>query len=299
MVARMSLVTAQTFALFVSGSTEPSSNVGPWLKSGTEWYVWSPTAGNYVPITVPIESLGYVIGDTPPDPTVTYFWIQTDGSGSPLALKIYFSGAWTDVYATKFAGYSTTTEMNTAIAAALAAYSTTADMNTAIAAGDAATLAASEAYTDAAIAGIPPQTPFAVYPAQGIAATQTIAINGAPHQVTFGSAAINPAPAPFNIGTNRYTAPATGIYNVSVSTQFDNDTGTPAGMQVSVSLYKNGSFIGNSMADLDNTPSPTGRTQFHGLFGGFCRNRGRRGYRKYHPHRGADQRESSQRIKYT
>src|SRR4051812_16409201 len=83
MVARMRLVTAQTFALFVSGSTEPSSNVGPWLKNGNSWYVWSNTTGNYVPITIPASSLGYFIGSASPDHTVYNFWIETTVGGSP------------------------------------------------------------------------------------------------------------------------------------------------------------------------------------------------------------------------
>lgn len=99
LVARMRLVTAQTFALFVAGSTEPSSNSGPWLKNDSEWWVWSDTAGAYVPITITPESLGYTIGSVAPDPNVYSFWIETTAGGSPLALKIYYAGAWTDVYA--------------------------------------------------------------------------------------------------------------------------------------------------------------------------------------------------------
>lgn len=50
--ARLSLVTAQTFALFVAGSTAPLSNVGPWLKDGTTWYVWYDSLGAYAPAQV-------------------------------------------------------------------------------------------------------------------------------------------------------------------------------------------------------------------------------------------------------
>jgi len=47
---RLSLQTAQSFALFVSGSTAPLSNVGPWFNTSTNtWWVWSNTDGAYVP----------------------------------------------------------------------------------------------------------------------------------------------------------------------------------------------------------------------------------------------------------
>jgi hypothetical protein len=97
MIQRMSLVTQATFALFVTGSTEPSSNVGPWLKNGTEWWVWSNTAGAYVPITIEPQSLGYYIGSTEPDPAVYQFWIETTVGGAPVSLNIYYNGAWTSV----------------------------------------------------------------------------------------------------------------------------------------------------------------------------------------------------------
>lgn len=50
---RLSLVTAQTFALFVTGSTAPLSNVGPWLKDGLTWYVWDANTGTYIPEPIP------------------------------------------------------------------------------------------------------------------------------------------------------------------------------------------------------------------------------------------------------
>lgn len=40
---------------FQVGSTKPTSNLGPWLKTtatGGEWWVWSATSSDYVPLTV-------------------------------------------------------------------------------------------------------------------------------------------------------------------------------------------------------------------------------------------------------
>lgn len=118
LAARMYLVTEQAFSLFVSGSTAPLSNVGPWLKDDMEWWVWSDTEGAYVPITANQQTLEYFIGSTTPDKDVYQFWIQTNGGGQPQALKIWYNGAWTDVYAQTLASYATVAQMNTAIAAA-------------------------------------------------------------------------------------------------------------------------------------------------------------------------------------
>lgn len=291
MVARMSLVTAQAYALFVKGSTAPTSDVGPWLKNDSEWYVWDPGTAAYVPITLDSASLGYFIGNAAPNQNIYNFWIETAISGSPTALKIYYNGAWTDVYASAFApyltiaaynasiaSYSTTTAMNAAIAAALTVYSTTTAMNAAIAAAvvpystttamNAAIAAALASYstTTAMNAAIAAAT-FASYPAQGVRNAQTITINGVAQKIAFDNAVINPAPAPFNAGTNRYTAPATGIYEVSFGSQFDNSTGTASGMEVGVGLHKNGAFIGNGMGDLDSTPSPNGSRWSPGFAG--------------------------------
>lgn len=51
LVARMSLVTNVAFALFVTGATAPLSDVGPWFNTTTgTWWIWSSTAGAYVPM---------------------------------------------------------------------------------------------------------------------------------------------------------------------------------------------------------------------------------------------------------
>lgn len=64
-VARMSLVTAVSFALFVSGATAPLSNVGPWFNTTTNsWWVWSDSAGEYVPEPV-ILPANYPVRATP------------------------------------------------------------------------------------------------------------------------------------------------------------------------------------------------------------------------------------------
>lgn len=222
LVARMSIVTSQSYALFVTGSTAPTSNVGPWFKTpDNEWYGWSDTAGAYVPISIVQASLGYIISSAAPDPLIYQFWIETTVGGSPLAIKIYYSGAWVDVYATTFASYSTTTQMNAAIAAAVSGAS------------------------------------FPVYPAKaGILAAQTIDINNTYQQLTLNVTSINPVPAPFNIVSYRYIAPAAGIYQFAFKAQIDDASSTPATLEINVAVYKNGVLLeGSEASQVNATPS--------------------------------------------
>lgn len=61
---------------FTVGNTKPTSDVGPWLKTsstGAEWWVWSSTAADYVPLTVslPTISANSIDGAVLIDGTVT------------------------------------------------------------------------------------------------------------------------------------------------------------------------------------------------------------------------------------
>ena len=94
--------TEQSFALFTTGSTAPTSDTGPWAKNGNTWYYWDSGTGAYVPFLLDAASLKYSVSNVAPDPTIYLFWIELDGAGSPLALKTYFGGAWVDVYATVY-----------------------------------------------------------------------------------------------------------------------------------------------------------------------------------------------------
>lgn len=259
MVQRMRLVTAQTFALFVTGSTEPSSNVGPWLKNGTEWWVWSDSEGAYVAISIPASSLGYYIGSSSPDQNIYSFWIETTVGGSPLALKIYYGGAWVDVYATTLAAYAPLaspglTGTPTTPTAAPGTNTTQIASTAFVTAAQAVTLAAANAYTDAEIAGIP--AAMNTVPGVGrLNVAQSIPADGTQTVMTIDSAPINSDGA-IVIADNAYVAPATGTYHFDVFTQFQNDTATASGVEVNVQLFVNG--VGTDKQDLDGTPSPNG-----------------------------------------
>lgn len=240
-VARLYAESTEAISFFAAGSVAPSSNVGPWLRNGQTWYVWDDGLAMYVPQVLAPESLGYTASAVAPDQTIYTFWIELNGSGKAIAIKYYSGGAWKDVYEDKFATFQTT--------AGMASYSTTTQMDAAIA---------------AAIAAIPSSNS---YRAQAVAGPQTIAIDGNQYKLAFSTAIINPAPAPFDTTNRRYIAPADGGYWVSVSTQWDNDTGTPSGMEVSIALYKNGVYVGNQMGDIDSTPSPNGARWSPGFSG--------------------------------
>lgn len=225
------IFTEQSFALFTTGATAPTSDTGPWAKDGNSWYYWDSGTGSYVPFIVPPESLRYSVSATEPDPAIYLFWIKLDGLGSPLGVFTYYSGAWVDVYSA--AGYLTIAAFN----AAIANYSTTAQMNTAIG----VSLAAANAYTDAAVAGIPAQNQ---YPAVSTASGQSDAPNGSDYPIAGLS----------------YVAPVTGKYLVSVQAQMDGAGVSASTMQVLIFVTVNG--VSSGAGGGDATPSPVGTRWF-------------------------------------
>lgn len=53
---------------FVVGDVEPSSNQGPWLKGGTEWWVFDSTVGGYVPLNIDNSILTlFIVSSTEPE----------------------------------------------------------------------------------------------------------------------------------------------------------------------------------------------------------------------------------------
>ena len=90
---------------FVIGDVAPASNQGPWLKNGTQWYVWEDSGVNgagYYPLDVSASiSEQIYIGDvsgTTPDPTKYSLWLKLRGT---LVLGLYY-------YAGTSAGWVTT-----------------------------------------------------------------------------------------------------------------------------------------------------------------------------------------------
>jgi hypothetical protein len=217
------------FALFVTGATAPSSDVGPWLANGNEWRVWDSDTGAYVPIFIAQESLRYFIGSSAPDEEIYEFWIETNGSGIPQALKIWHSGAWTDVYAATLSGYVTTAYL-------AANYSTTTQMNTAIAA---AITAAAKRY------------PVRAEPS----VTQTVLVDGNNHKVNFANVVFDPEDV-WDEANSVYEAPVNGIYLVSAELQVDIGTAVASGMEMGLDGVKNGVTV--VMSSGTSVASPPG-----------------------------------------
>lgn len=85
---RLTISPSEPWSSFVNGGAQPSSNVGPWLKNGNEWWVWSAALGTYtyhsqngaglVAKSVPLTALA----DGSPKSVLTY-----DASGRPALIS--------------------------------------------------------------------------------------------------------------------------------------------------------------------------------------------------------------------
>lgn len=78
MVRRMRIVSPSGSSFFVTGDTEPTSNVGPWLRNGTQWFVFDDATKRYVPldISASFTPAFWMQASTPPssNPPV---WLRT------------------------------------------------------------------------------------------------------------------------------------------------------------------------------------------------------------------------------
>lgn len=85
------------------GDNEPTSNVGPWLKNGTQWFVWDETVKRYVPLDISeSETTWYHIGASTPATSDPPVWLKTtkdrseaDPSvGNPISWYVFNGAAW-------------------------------------------------------------------------------------------------------------------------------------------------------------------------------------------------------------
>jgi microcystin-dependent protein len=76
MVERLSILSPVGTNFFVVGDIEPSSDLGPWLKNGSQWWVFSASEGHYVPIDISasLPKFAFIQADDPGEP----------GEGDPL-----------------------------------------------------------------------------------------------------------------------------------------------------------------------------------------------------------------------
>ncbi len=82
---------------FVVGDVEPSSNVGPWLKGGVEWWVFDETAGKYVPLNIDNSILSlFIVSDTEPEAPGSddaQIWLHT-ASGRVIGWFFWTGSEW-------------------------------------------------------------------------------------------------------------------------------------------------------------------------------------------------------------
>lgn len=207
---------------FVVSGAQPSSNVGPWLKNGTEWYVWSDVLATYIPQVISSEALKYSVSVATPDPNKYLLWADLN---SPQALKYYNGSAWVDLYATKFADYSTTVQMNTAISAAAASL---------------------------------PMGKGA-FSARSVGGVQTIVFAGPSSMsglIALPLVAFDPDSA---FTTGKFVAPAAGYYQFNASIQTDTLSGSPSDLNV-IGFFR---VNGNNVRILNDEAGPdaaNGRT---------------------------------------
>lgn len=220
MVSRLNVVTAvDSVAIVSQGAVAPTSNVGPWLKDGTTWYVWSNTSGSYVPVSAEYQTLKYVASVTAPDWQVYTLWIQlntvpiVDGATtSPVgtqAIGLAYWNAptttWINVYDSTFLAY------NEQIETAVTLYPFRGD---------------GTANLDTVFAGPGPETKDPVFDL-----TQTFDPNGV------------------FINSN-FTAPAGGYFHFDYKISVEVTAGTPTANRIVFGLKKGGIALPNDLVTI-------------------------------------------------
>lgn len=90
---------------FAFGGDMPTTNVGPWLKNGTQWYVWNDgSEPKYIPLdlSASLNSNEIFVGEVPPDTTTTQdfpkVWLKVTGI-TVLGLYYWFgsTAGWVTV----------------------------------------------------------------------------------------------------------------------------------------------------------------------------------------------------------
>ena len=103
LIRHMRIVSPSGTNFIFIGDTEPTSNVGPWLKGGTQWWVWSEHIKRYVPLDISeSETKWFQVGFTTPATSTPPVWLRTtkdqteaDPSiGSPIGWLIFNGTNW-------------------------------------------------------------------------------------------------------------------------------------------------------------------------------------------------------------
>lgn len=102
-IRRTKIVSPSGTNFFFVGDTEPTSNVGPWLKGGTMWFVWDEDLNRYVPLDISeSETRWFHVGATTPSTSTPPVWLrttqdQTEGDGAigdPIGWYVFNGTFW-------------------------------------------------------------------------------------------------------------------------------------------------------------------------------------------------------------
>lgn len=102
-VRRMKIVSATGTNFIYIGDSEPTSNVGPWLRDGTKWYVYDEEIKRYVPQDISdSETRWFWIGAIAPSSSTPPIWLRTTADateenptyGNPLGWYMFNGVGW-------------------------------------------------------------------------------------------------------------------------------------------------------------------------------------------------------------
>ncbi len=103
MVRRMKIVSPSSVTFIFVGDSEPSGNSGPWLKGGTQWFVFDPALKRYVPLDISqSETKWYQVGSTTPTTSNPPLWLKTTQGvtqigpdfGTPVSWNQFDGTSW-------------------------------------------------------------------------------------------------------------------------------------------------------------------------------------------------------------
>lgn len=93
-IARVKIEAPFGFTSFVISSNKPTSNQGPWLKDGKQWWVWSDDDADYIPLDISASMAAlYFIQDTEPSSKSPPLWFQTSGN-QLVEVYVAVGGNW-------------------------------------------------------------------------------------------------------------------------------------------------------------------------------------------------------------
>lgn len=110
MLQRMKILSPGGVNFIFTGDTQPTSNVGPWLKGGKQWYVWDDIIKEYAPLDISDSfTPAFAMSNSEPTTADPPVWLKTSKDatdvdpdrGSPIGWFVW------DAVAEEWVGVST------------------------------------------------------------------------------------------------------------------------------------------------------------------------------------------------